>query len=173
MTEDRTTEAGRRGALQIHRMADATPLVEAKMMSMPTMEPEAYPQLHEWAQQGGQDVRVLFADPDGSGLSLVWSWFGPGYVLPRHSHSGDCVYFVHRGELHMGNAVLRAGDSFFLPNAAPYAYTAGPEGVEVLEFRASCAFDMHITESLGRWDHIVENAKARRDDWATATAERP
>jgi hypothetical protein len=99
-------------------------------------------------------------------MSLVWSWFGPGFALPRHSHSSDCLYFVHRGEVHLGSTVLGAGDGFFLPDGAPYAYSAGPEGVEILEFRGVCAFDMKITESLGRWGQIVETSKANKDRWA-------
>jgi quercetin dioxygenase-like cupin family protein len=162
----------RRAGLEIHRMADATPLVEAGLMSMPTMDPPAYEQLGAWAQAGGQDVRVLFCDPEGSGMSLVWARFAPGFMLPRHSHSGDCLYFVHRGELRMGNTVLHPGDSFFLSLGAPYAYTAGPEGVEVLEFRKHTELDRHISESLGRWDQIVANAQAHSEAWAAEAAAR-
>jgi hypothetical protein len=158
--------AGKRG-MRTFRLADAPMLHETGMMSMPTMEPEASEQLMEWATGGGQIVKVLFGDPDGSGMSLVWSWFGPGFTLPRHSHSGDCLYFVHRGELHMGNAVIAAGDGFFLPASAPYAYSAGPEGVEILEFRGVCSFDMRVTESLARWDQILETSRANKERWAT------
>jgi hypothetical protein len=102
------------------------------------------------------------------GPSLVWSWFGPDYILPRHSHSADCLYYVTRGELRMGNNVLQAGDGFFVPSDAPYAYTAGPDGVEILEFRTTSPFDMQITESLPRWDRIVEGVRANRARWASA-----
>jgi PAS domain S-box-containing protein len=55
------------------------------------------------------------------------------------------MYYVISGEAHMGNQVLRAGDSFFVPADAPYVYTAGPDGVEVLEIRHNVAqFDMKI-----------------------------
>jgi hypothetical protein len=30
---------------------------------------------------------TLFGDAEEGGMSLVWSWFGPDYPLPRHSHS--------------------------------------------------------------------------------------
>ena len=36
----------------------------------------------------------------------------------------------------MGNRRLGRGSTFFLPNGQPYKFTAGPDGVEVLEFRA-------------------------------------
>jgi len=123
MTDDATStsttpRSGTRG-MRVFRQADAPMLYDADMMSMPTMEPDASEQMGEWATSGGQIVKVLFGDPEGSGMSLVWSWFGPGFTLPRHSHSGDCLYFVHRGEVHMGNTVISAGDGFFLPADAP------------------------------------------------------
>jgi hypothetical protein len=62
--------------------------------------------------------------------------------------------------------VIREGEGFFVPDGAPYAYSAGPEGVEVLEFRAVSTFDMQITESLARWAKMVETSRAHRDAWA-------
>lgn len=158
-------KAGGKRGMRAFRLADAPLIHETTMMSMPTMEPDATEQMVEWATSGGQIVKVLFGDPDGSGMSLVWSWFGPGFTLPRHSHSADCLYFVHRGELHMGKNVIGAGDGFFLPSGAPYAYVAGPEGVEILEFRGVCSFDMRIIESLARWDHILGVSRAGKERW--------
>ncbi len=65
----------------------------------------------------------------------------------------------------MGRQVVREGEGFFVPEGAPYAYTAGPAGVEILEFRATSSFAMEITESLPRWDAIFENVRAHRDEW--------
>jgi hypothetical protein len=45
------------------------------------------------------------------------------------------MYFVITGSALMGNRTLRPGDSFYAPNGAPYQWTAGPDGVEVLEVR--------------------------------------
>lgn len=161
-----SAESKKRGGMRLFRKSEAPLLHETGMMSMPTLDPPAMDEMMAWATGGGQVVKVLFGDPEGSGMSLVWSWFGPGFTLPRHSHSSDCLYFVHRGEVHLGNAVLGAGDGFFLPDGAPYAYSAGPEGVEILEFRGVCSFDMRITESLGRWGQIVETSKANKERWA-------
>jgi len=97
-------------------------------------------------------VTVPFRDPGGSGLSLVVADFGPGYLLPRHSHSSDCAYYVLAGQAIMGKRVLEAGDGFFVPKNCPYAYRAGPEGVKVLEVRNSCSFDIRVLErDLGRY----------------------
>lgn len=156
--------AGRRG-IRFFRPDDAPMLHETQVMSMPVLTEPAGPQLGEWAGLGGHMTKVLFSDPDGSGMSLVWAWFAPGFVLPRHSHSADCLYYVVAGEARLGNRVVPAGEGFFVPADGPYAYTAGPEGVQVLEFRGVSSFDMKISESLERWDHIIEVARARSAEW--------
>ena len=56
----------------------------------------------------------------------------------------------------------------FVPAGAPYAYSAGPEGIQILEFRNATAFDMQITEKLDRWDRIVEVVRENKDTWAEA-----
>jgi hypothetical protein len=146
--------------------ADAPDLYDTGIMSMPTVDPPADEQMMEWALSGGHVVKVLFQQGGDDGMSLVWSWFGPGYALPRHSHSADCLYYVVSGEARLGNRVVPAGGGFFVPADAPYAYTAGPEGIQILEFRGVSSFDMKITEGLGRWDKIVEIVREHKDAWA-------
>ena len=150
---------------------EASPeLYESGIMSLPTMDPEAPDQLVEWALSGGHVVKTLFQHEGDEGMSLVWSWFGPNYALPRHSHSADCLYYVVAGEAHLGNRVVPAGSGFFVPADAPYAYTAGPEGIQILEFRGVSSFDMKITEKLGRWDAIVDVVRENKDTWAEEAA---
>jgi quercetin dioxygenase-like cupin family protein len=145
--------------------AAAPSLYETGMMSMPTTDPPAPEQMVEWALSGGHDVRVLFRQAEADGMSLVWSRFEPGYPLPRHSHSADCLYYVVAGEARMGNRRIPAGGGFFVPKDAPYAYTAGPDGIEILEFRNVSSFDMQITESVDRWDRIVGEVREHKDAW--------
>ena len=135
-------------ALTLFEFDDAVPLAGTDMMSMPTMTEPAPEQLTEWATAPGHDVRVLYRHADEHGPSLVWSRFAPHYILPRHSHSADCLYFVISGEAHLGNRVVHAGGGFYVPADAPYAYQAGPDGIEILEFRNESSFDMKISESL-------------------------
>ena len=160
-------QTGKRAGLKIFKKADAPGLHETPMMSFPVSTPDPGDKLIECGTSGGNVVKVLFGDPEsGQGMSLVWSWFGPNHILPRHSHSADCLYFVHRGEIRLGNHTLGEGDGFFVPADGPYAYTAGPDGVEVLEFRGVSHFDMKITESLARWDQIMASVEENRDRWA-------
>jgi hypothetical protein len=155
----------RTGLVRFNGPDEARLLHETTMMSMPTMDPPAGEELMEWATASGQVVKVLFGDPETEGMSLVWSWFAPNFPLPRHSHSADCLYYVAKGELHMGRQVVSEGEGFFVPDGASYAYTAGPDGVEVLEFRAVSSFDMRITESLPRWAKMVEISREHRTQW--------
>jgi hypothetical protein len=86
-------------------------------------------------------ITAPFDAPAGAPCSLTVVEFGPGYLLPLHSHGVDCLYYVERGSLRMGNETLGPGDGFFVPKDQPYAYRAGPEGVKVLEFRVGGRFD--------------------------------
>ena len=160
-----TTSSGHNGRLRRFGREEATPLHETGMMSMPEMDPAAPEEMMEWAMSGGHVVKTLFGDPTAGGMSLVWSWFGPDFALPRHSHSADCLYYVTKGELRMGSQTLREGEGFFVPSDSRYAYTAGPEGVEVLEFRSVSTFDMRISETLPRWAKIVEGVQTNRARW--------
>jgi hypothetical protein len=71
-----------------------------------------------------------------------------------------------RGEARLGNRVVGAGSGFFVPADAPSAYSAGPEGIEILEFRHATGFDMKISESAARFTAIVEGVREHGDAWA-------
>ncbi len=73
--------------------------------------------------------------PEEGGFSLLYLYFKPNFPLFRHRHESDCLYVVLSGSALMGRQTLRPGDCFFVPAYAPYSYTAGPDGVEVLEVR--------------------------------------
>jgi hypothetical protein len=159
------TTDGRSGRFERFGLEQAKSLYESGMMSMPEVEPAAPEQMMEWALSDGHVVKTLFGDPTSDGMSLVWSWFGPDFALPRHSHSADCLYYITKGEIHMGRLILGAGEGFFVPSDSRYAYTAGPEGVEILEFRSVSSFDMRISETLPRWAKIVEGVRANQARW--------
>jgi hypothetical protein len=66
----------------------------------------------------------------------------------------------------MGSQQLVAGDGFFVPSEAPYAYEAGPEGAVVLEFRAQPTFDMRIPGGqLERWRLMAAVAEEHGEHW--------
>jgi len=162
---------GAKKGMTIYRAADSKELMESGFMTWPTMSEDARESLTETltaGAQAGQHVRLIaLQTPEEGGFSLVHVWFKANYPLPRHSHDSDCMYYVISGEAHLGNQVLRAGDSFFVPADAPYVYTAGPDGVEVLEIRHNVSqFDMKIPDApAARWQEMVEISTENRERW--------
>jgi len=165
------TNATPKRGVTIYRAADAVDLQETDFMASPTMTDEVREQLAGVVSAGagiGAKVTVLARQSEEEGgFSLVHCWFKADYPLPRHSHDADCMYYVISGEAHLGNQVLKPGDSFYIPADAPYVYNAGPDGVEVLEIRHDTAsFDMKILEQpAARWQALVDTTNANRDRW--------
>jgi hypothetical protein len=114
---------------------------------------------------GNRNV-VLFRGEGEDGFSLVRAWFAPNYVLPRHSHSANCLYYVDRGSVVLGSRVMGEGSGFFVPGDAPYAVQAGPEGAVVLEFRDAPSFDMKINGGqMDRFRMMAEVGGANLPEW--------
>jgi hypothetical protein len=61
--------------------------------------------------------------------------------------------------------MLEAGDGFYIPNEYAYGYRAGPEGVEVLEFRHSTSFDLKLAEKPAVFEQILQTVHANREQW--------
>jgi hypothetical protein len=138
-------------------------------MQPPTWDQPAIDALPEFFAGGGSADSIMFVDPEGTDehcLSLIWLRLASNYQLPRHSHTGDCLYYVTAGEVHLGNRVVEAGEGFFVPSDAPYAYTAGPGGAEVLEFRGTGRpIHSRIHESPTGWKRILKGVRAHREGW--------
>jgi quercetin dioxygenase-like cupin family protein len=160
----------RRG-IRLFRGGDAVAVAESGAMSPPQFDPEDMKALAAdgprppTAALGIQDTLVFQGEGD-TGSSLVRAWLAPHFVLPRHSHSGDCLYYIVEGTITMGAQQLGAGDGFFVPSNAPYAYEAGPDGAVVLEFRTQTSFDMQIPGGqLERWRRMAVVAEEHGERW--------
>jgi quercetin dioxygenase-like cupin family protein len=151
MAANRKSRPAPPGKLVIFTAAEAPTLEESGMMRAPLFtEPQANPQPwpREFAERANAaaHLTVPFQQEGPGGFSLVTVDFGPGYLLPRHSHDSDCLYYIVAGSLIMGTRTLGPGDGFFLPADQPYTYRAGPQGVKLLEFRHQASFDIKIYE---------------------------
>ena len=156
------------GPVRIFRAADAPDLLSANIMHAEAPPPERAPLAAVFGQAVGLATtgRVLFRDPRPNGFSLIYAWFKSNYPLPVHTHDSDCLYYVISGELAFGNQVLKAGDGFLVPAHAPYAYTAGPEGVEILEFRNATDFAFVMRPSaLPRWERAAAICQENFERW--------
>jgi quercetin dioxygenase-like cupin family protein len=171
MSHDRTQSEKDRSRFAIFRDADAPSLDETGMMQAKLSE-EAVSGSTGLVEAGvldGSVVRQLFRHSGEGGFSLVYAWFKPNYHLPRHSHDADCLYYVLSGEVTMGSQVMKAGDGFYVPLDQSYGYRAGPDGVEILEFRHSTSFDIKIDEKPEVFARILETVKENRAQWAAET----
>lgn len=159
------TEPSGEPRFQIFRGADAPLLEMAEITGLSEVSAEGIRKVRDaGGNDAGQDIRVLLDIP---GFSLTYAWFKSGYPLPRHSHKADCAYYIVGGSLQLGAEVLGKGDGFFVPAEAPYTYTVGPEGVEVLEVRHHGCHDIHIMASNAAfWAKAAESAAVNRDRWA-------
>ena len=124
----------------------------------------------EYAMEG-QRVRTLFAAPGDNGFGLTYAWFKSGFMVPRHSHNNsDCMYYVLGGEMHLGNQVLKKGDGVFVPVDTPYSFQAGPEGVEILEFRNATQFHFLFGRNdAAYWDKMAQAIRTNGPNWKNET----
>ena len=164
------TGRSRRRGISLFRGEGAPGLFESGTMTFPEFDADDQAAMADDGPMppdlilGNHDA-VLFRGEAEDGFSLVRAWFGPHYVLPRHTHEGDCLYYVAEGSLTMGSQELTVGDGFFVPSGAPYGYEAGPDGVVVLEFRTRTSFGMKIVggqvERLRRLNAAAEEHGAQ------------
>lgn len=156
------------GRFAIYRGAEAPAFSEIDVMDYDGMSPELEATFAKLAEAGvdeGQTVKLLFSAP---GFSLTYAWFKSGFPLPRHSHDADCLYYIVAGSLTLGTETLAAGDGFFVPADAAYAYVPGPEGVEVLEFRTADHFNIRfLAGGSAFWSKALETVRAERVGWAS------
>jgi mannose-6-phosphate isomerase-like protein (cupin superfamily) len=154
--------------LTIFRGSDAVDLSDTDFMSTSDRSADIPLDARErigTAGGAGSEVKVLVRD--AGGFSLVHAWFKANFPLPRHSHNVDCMYYVISGSAVMGSVILSPGDSFFVPADAPYQYSAGPDGVEVLEVRHGVeTFDIRLAEvDPARWMSMADIFEATRGSW--------
>jgi mannose-6-phosphate isomerase-like protein (cupin superfamily) len=159
-----------RKAMRMFRATEARSIEEMPEVFRWVMDEAATAAMPRWDAGAGASIKMLLGDPNQDGMSLMLLWFGSNFVLPRHVHDADCMYYILWGEARLGNQVLTAGDGLFVPAGAPYTYTAGPEGVEVLEFRMTSSVELRYAESPERWEKLIKLANESRDRWTAEGA---
>jgi quercetin dioxygenase-like cupin family protein len=76
-------------------------------------------------------------------LQLAELNFIPGAEAVIHKHDNDEIIYIVSGEMHFGNKVLKAGSSIYIQGNTFYGFTAGPEGLRVVNFRATADVSFH------------------------------
>ncbi len=158
-----------RATVKIFRAADAPDIATSECMKMEAMTELQRAGLKKAVAAGyleGDEVKILVDMP---GFSIAYAWLKKDYPLMRHSHNSDCMYYVIAGSLKMGTETLGPRDSFFVPADAPYTYTPGADGVEVLEFRHNPSFNfVNLSHNESWWDKAEKICEENRDEWKKA-----
>jgi hypothetical protein len=156
-----------RPRFEIFRGGDAPSLNDSQCMTAVGDTPNMLATLArfpEMLDSGGEQVDVPYRRP---GMSLARLWLKSGFPLPLHSHDCDCLYYVVAGSIELGNETLVAGDGFYVGSDVPYGYTAGPQGAEVLEFRATDAFEIRLKDKpQAAWEKTAGHMRDARERWA-------
>ena len=163
------TTAGKQPRMQIFRGDGGTPLT-ADMMAPDGLVDSVVAGFERAGDAGmheGHRLVCLYRSPLPDGPSLCRMWLKSGFITPRHKHDTNCIYHVLAGEAHLGNAVLKSGDGVFVPKGTIYEIKAGPQGLEVLEFRTDTAFNVFYTgNDAANWDRVVGAVAANAPTWA-------
>ena len=151
---------------EVFRWSDGKDLAES--MTLEAMTPEMQKNFNVIMEAGavfGSESRVLFSAP---GVSLTHVWFKSGFPVFLHSHSAGCLYYITAGSLRLGKQELRVGDGFYVPSDVRYSYSAGPSGVELLEFRNADNFDLKLPASANSFsEKVAEIIAGRVNIWRT------
>ena len=110
----------------------------------------------------GRHIKNAAFDFEGCGLHIGVFEFGAGLATPLHSHSDNCVYYVERGSIIMGNREIGPGEGVLVRKDQPYAFTVGPNGVRLLEFTTAARGDAAILDrNIAGWKERVDKAAAK------------
>jgi quercetin dioxygenase-like cupin family protein len=116
---------------------------------------------------------MLHQSRQEGGLSIVYLFFKPNFPLFRHAHDVGSLYVVISGSVvdFMGEESLRPGDIWSVKAGTSYWYTAGPEGVEVLEmFRdADTATIIYTENPPERLDEAEAAVRVNEAAWQKIT----
>ena len=101
-------------------------------------------------------------DFEDCGMHLGVFEFAPGLVVPLHSHPDNCIYYVERGSVIMGNREIGPGEGFLTRKDQPYGLVVGPNGLRLVEFTTGPRTALTLHERyVGRWKERVEKAVAK------------
>ena len=118
--------------------------------------------LNEGSALFSQYMKSFGSNFDDLGLHIGVIEFAPGLISPLHSHSDDCVYYVERGSIILGNRTLRPGEGFLSRKNQPYGFVVGPDGLRLIEFTTGRRRDITFHERhAGAWKGRLEKAIAK------------
>lgn len=92
----------------------------------------ANPQQDGEVSKGASRMRHTGSDADPQLLEVR---VNPGQEVMVHAHETGEILYIVKGQMNFGKSQLKPGDTVSIPGLALYSFSAGPEGVEFLNFR--------------------------------------
>jgi hypothetical protein len=137
--------------VQVYRAADAPSLDESGATTYDFRDNEYLRDMAiKLASSDCSVSKLMYHNQDEGGLAIAYLFFKPNYPLFRHAHDVDTLYVVISGSIvdFMSEETLRPGDIWAVKKGNSYWYSAGPDGVEVLEmFQAAGTTTIIMTEN--------------------------
>ena len=72
---------------------------------------------------------------DADTLQLVEIRYEPNSEIQLHSHDADELIYILEGSMQLGNRTVGPGTSLFIAGGTFYGFSAGPDGLQILNFR--------------------------------------
>jgi quercetin dioxygenase-like cupin family protein len=86
--------------------------------------------------EGELTARVRIREPGSADKpQLIEIRYAPNSEVQLHAHEADEIIFVRAGLMRAGNRTLRPGDSIYIAGGTFYSFRAGPDGLQILNFR--------------------------------------
>lgn len=103
------------------------------------------PKIYELLADSELDSSMTFHEFGSENeLQLAELDYLPGAEAVVHKHDDDEIIYVVSGEMHLGNKILRAGSSVYIPGNTFYGFTAGPNGLRIVNFRARADVSFYL-----------------------------
>ena len=91
--------------------------------------------LYRYSEEALNTKMRIFEEGSATSPQLFESQVPPNAVAAVHSHPEDEIIYILGGEMILGKRSLKKGSSLFIAANTLYGFTAGPEGVQFLNFR--------------------------------------
>jgi len=128
--------------------------------------PELQHQFNEKEQLDATLVRV-HSPGDEVTPQLFELSFSPNFAVDFHSHAADEIFYVVKGSLEFGKRSLGPGSSVLIPADTLYAFKAGADGLQMLNFRPRADSVYRTREQHIAWMREREPRDAKEPDPAS------
>ena len=120
------------GTVRVH------PAEEIELTRIVDRAPTPRPKIFDYLAESELESSMVFHEfGSEKELQLAEIDYLPGAEAVIHKHDDDEIIYIVSGEMHFGDKILGPGSSLYIPGDSYYGFTAGPNGLRIVNFRAS------------------------------------